>query len=103
MKLKKALRGYYQTQVDSVDIAGGIWAVKAKDSGAGSRVFSFAFHTALVALIISAILLGRYQPSRLEQCMGIIVERYNVEDRLTDSLESLIINIQKNRKDGGEL
>ena len=76
---------------------------ETKDSRAGSRMFNVAFHTALIGLIVSAILLGRYQPSRLEQCMGIIVERYNVEDRLTDSLESLILIIQKNRNDGGKL
>jgi hypothetical protein len=103
MKLKKVLVGYYREQVDTVGIAGGVWTAGVKGRGAGSRMFNIAFHAALIGLIISAMLLGWYQPSRLEQCMGIIVERYNVEDRLTDSLESLIINIQKNRNDGGKL
>jgi hypothetical protein len=103
MKLKKLMNTYYQEQVDSVDIAGGVWTAQAKGRGPGSRMFSFAFHAVLIGLIVSAMLLGRYQPSRLEQCMGIIVERYNVEDRITDSFDSLIIFIKKNRNPGGGL
>jgi len=103
MKLKKALSGYYREQVDSVDIAGGLWTVKAEGRGIGSRKFNVAFHAALICLIVLAMLVGRYQPSRLEQQMGIIIVRYNVGERMTDSFENLIIIIKNNRSSGGKL
>jgi hypothetical protein len=102
MKLRKVLRGYYKEQVDAVEINGLEWKVKTNGAGAGSRLYTLAFHAVLIALILTAMISGRYQTSRLNQQMGIIIERYNVEERLTDSLESLIIIIKKNRNAGGE-
>jgi hypothetical protein len=102
MKLRKALRGYYKDQVDAVNIAGGIPLMKTNGRGAGSRMFNFVFHAVLIGLIVTAMLLGRHQQSLLNQQMEIIINRYNVEDRMTDSLESLIIIIKKNRNAGGK-
>jgi len=103
MKLNKALRGYYREQVDAVTVTGTIPVGKRKGRGAGSPMFAFAFHTVLIGLIVMATISGYNQPSHLEQRMGVIIDRYNIEDRLTDSLESLIHNIKKNREDGGAL
>ncbi len=103
MKLKKALRGYYQEQVDAVNVPGGIWKEKTKSSRVESRVLNAAFHAVLIGLIVTAMISGYYKPSLLEERMYTIVDRYNIEDRLTDSLESLIIIIQKNRNNGGKL
>ncbi|MBP7737715.1 MAG: hypothetical protein KA369_17160 [Spirochaetes bacterium] len=103
MKLNKALRGYYREQVDAVTVAGAIPVVKRNGRGAGSPVFAFAFHTVLIGLIVMATISGYNQPSHLEQRMAAIIDRYNIEARLTDSLESLIIIIKKNRDDGGAL
>ncbi len=103
MKLKRIMNAYYREQIDSVDTGAGVWTAQAKGRGAGSPVFNAAFHAALICMIVSAMLAGRYQPSRLEQQMGILIDRYNVEERMMDSLESLIIIIKKNRDDGGRL
>ncbi len=103
MKLEKALRGYYREQVDAVTIACGRWEAKTKSSRVESRVLNAAFHTILMGLIVTAMISGYYQPSRLNQKMVIIIDRYNIEERMTDSLENLIIIIKNNRSAGGRL
>ncbi len=103
MKLGKALRGYYREQVNAVTVTGAIPVGKRKGRGAGSPVFAFAFHTALIGLLLTALISEHYHTSRLERQMALIIDRYNIEDRLTDSLERLIIIIKKNRDDGGAL
>lgn len=103
MKLRRIMRGYYREQVDGVNVTGGIWKVKHINPRAESRMMNVAFHTVLLGLIVTAMLSGYYHPSRLEEQMGVIIERYNIEDRLMDSLDSLIIIIKNNRNTGGEL
>ncbi len=103
MKLNKALRGYYREQMDAVTVTGAVPPVKEKRPGRPSWLLNVSFHTALIGLMVTAMVSGYYQPSHLEQRMGTIIDRYGIEDRLTDSLESLIIIIKKNRDDGGTL
>lgn len=103
MKLKKMLRRYYLEQVDAVTLPGNIWKVKIKSPRAESLLLNIVFHAILVGLIITAMISGQYQPSHINQQVGIIIDRYNVEKHMVDSLENLIIIIKNNRSDGGTL
>ena len=90
-------------QVDAVTLPGNFWKVKIKSPSAGSLLLNIVFHAFIIGLIITAIISGQYQPSHLNQQVGIIIDRYNVEKRMMDSLENLIIIIKNNRSDGGTL
>lgn len=103
MKLGKALRRYYMNQVEAASLSGGEWRAKTNGRTGSSLLFNIAFHAVLVVFIVSAMLLGRYQPSHLNRQMGVLIDHYNIEVRLADSLESLIKIILEYRKNGGDL
>lgn len=103
MKLKKALRGYYRDQVGAVSVQRGIPVRKAGRGGSRFLPFNALFHAAVIGVIVSAMISGYYRTSLLERRIGELVDRYNIEERMTNSLDDLIIIIKNNRKAGGDL
>lgn len=103
MKLKKALRGYYREQVEAVKLSGGYAMPVSGGIRTGSLAFNVAFHAVLVALIAGAMISGRYQPSHLGEMIFQITERYNIDDRMVNSIENLIQLIKNSKRAGGAL
>lgn len=103
MRLHKALRNYYRDQIDALQIGPGRFVIEKENSGrAGSRVFSLAFHAALMALILTAMLSGWQRPTYLERQMDLVISRHDPGVWFTDALEHMIFVIKHYRNTGGE-
>lgn len=104
MRLQKALRNYYQDQIDALHTGPGQFIMEKGNNGhVRSRIFSLAFYAILMALILTAMLSGWQRPSHLERQMGLIINRHSPGEWFTDRLESMIFVIKKYRNTGGAL
>jgi hypothetical protein len=103
MKLNRLLKSYYREQVDAMPGSGGRMAPARRGRTGGSHAFDLVFQGTVIVIVTLAMLSGRFQPSFLVSRIGVVIDRYALEDRMIDSIESLMIAIKTTWNAGGGL